>query len=253
MKKPANFTGGYYQFGRTVRFLGIAVSLVSLAIVFASQPLYAIDQAGCASWLSTSKLDDGSNVVGTDFAWSTNTSSGVVLMDMGATKINTGTPQFPVGMRKVDLASAITNANLLSGMGTFDVTADGTTYMAAAPDMGIGVGGNNVIKVSPTGVASVIATIDTATSGFGDVYYANGRVYVSNLADGKIYKIDPSVTDPASSFTVAYDHGKDGRTAAGLAAVEDADKGGGWGFNGTLGGRSIVRGWFYAVLRGYVA
>ncbi|UOG93783.1 MAG: DUF11 domain-containing protein [Candidatus Thiothrix sulfatifontis] len=218
----------------------IAAALASIAIVSVSPPVYAIDQAGCASWLSTAKLDDGTTAIGKDFAWSVNKDSGVLLMDMGAAKVNTGTPQFPVGVRKVDLATAVDKPALLAGMGTFDVASDGTTYMAAAPDMGIGVGGNNVIKVSPTGAVTVLATLDTFGAGFGDVYFAKGYVYVSNLGDGQVYKIDPTVADPASSFTPVYDHGKDGRVAMGLSAIVDADKGNGWSFIGTLGGRRVT-------------
>ena len=199
-----------------------------------------LDQAGCAAWLSNATLDDGSAAVGKDFVWAVNNSAGVVLMDMGAAKVQTGTPSFPVGVRTVNLSTVIDQPSLLSGMGSFDVAADGTTYMAAAPDMGILTGGNNVIKISPAGVVTTIATINTTNAGFGDVYAANGYVYVSNLGDGKIYKINPTASDPNTSFTAVYDHGLDGRTAAGLSPVVDADKGNGWNFVGTLGGRRVT-------------
>lgn len=193
-----------------------------------------VDQAGCAAWLSNATLDDGSAAVGKDFVWAVNNSTGVVLMDMGAAKVQTGTPSFPVGVRTVNLSTVIDQPSLLSGMGSFDVAADGTTYMAAAPDMGILTGGNHVIKISPAGVVTTIATINTVNAGFGDVYAANGYVYVSNLGDGKIYKIDPALSDPNTSFTAVYDHGLDGRTAAGLSPIVDADKGNGWNFVGTF-------------------
>lgn len=224
----------------TVWALGLRSASIACLLFASVVDASTVDQAGCASWLSNAKLDDGSSVVGTNFAWAVNTTSGVVLMDMGAAKIQTGTPSFPVGVRKVDLSTAVDQPTLLTGMGSFDVTADGTTYMAAAPDMGIGTGGDNVIKVSSSGTVTVIATISTSGAGFGDVYAANGYVYVSNLGDGKLYKIDPTNTDASASFSAVYDHGLDGRAAIGLAAIVDTDKGTGWNFVGTLGGRRVT-------------
>jgi uncharacterized repeat protein (TIGR01451 family) len=213
-------------------------------LLFVSANSTALETNSCATWIQNATLDNGTATVGKGFVWALNSTNGVVLMDMGAAKEPAVANQstYDLGVRKVNL-NAITNNQLLSGMGLFDVGTDGTTYMAATPIMGTGPsGGNNVIKVTPDGVASVIATIDTKGAGFGDVYSHNGWVYVSNIGDGLIYKINPLATNPATSFSAVYDHGRDGRANMGLFKAQDSDASPQWSnqYKGTLPGRRVT-------------
>jgi uncharacterized repeat protein (TIGR01451 family) len=222
-----------------------AVYIISISVLLLiSSSSTAIETNSCATWIQSATLDNGSATIGKGFVWALNSTNGVVLMDMGAAKEPAIASQstYDLGVRKVNL-NAITNNQLLNGMGLFDVGTDGTTYMAATPTMGTGAsGGNNVIKITPNGVASIIATIDTKGAGFGDVYAHNGWVYVSSIGDGLIYKINPLAANPATSFSAVYNHGRDGRANLGLFKVQDSDASSQWSnqYKGTLPGRRVT-------------
>ncbi|HSD91983.1 MAG TPA: hypothetical protein VLB11_03040 [Methyloceanibacter sp.] len=89
-----------------------------------------------------------------------------------------------------------------------------------AGQFGQGGGPGSIWKVDgETGAVSLFATIpDNSGPGLGDIAFdpATHQFFVSNLDDGRIYRLDS-----AGAVLDTFDHGQTGRTAAGLAAVAD--------------------------------